>query len=146
VTNSWRVLAVRGRWAAVAACLAVVGTGCGGPATASVAGKITYKGQPFESGSVAVRSEADGTMTRSPIAADGSYRIENAPVGKVKILVTASPKRRAGPRAGDEDGKAGVPPAAREIGGIPLKYADPTTSPYAMDLKPGANEFSADLN
>ena len=115
--------------ASVLVCLASVGCG---PKLASVKGKVTVNGEPLKIGNVMFMAE-DGTNIDTPIKDDGSYDVQNVPVGQAKVLVSSmDPKFEAkmselvgrGP-AVPEGNKAA--PAARgkamvNAGGAPVDY------------------------
>jgi hypothetical protein len=69
----------------LAAALAV--GGCGGARTASVAGKVSYKGKAVTSGTVTVRALDGKAGDMGVIQTDGSFVITKAPVGPVKVAV-----------------------------------------------------------
>jgi hypothetical protein len=65
--------------------LLVVLSGCGS-GTATVNGKVTYRGRPVTSGSVIVVN-ADGTAESGVIQPDGTYSVEGVKRGWVKVGV-----------------------------------------------------------
>src|SRR5262245_55348662 len=73
-------------------------TGCRKP-TGKLDGKVYYKDKPLSSGTVTLM--ADGkTVGTGSIQADGSYAIQNVPVGEVTILVmtgAATPNKSSPP-------------------------------------------------
>src|SRR5438046_4965070 len=60
-------------------------SGCGGE-TATLSGKVTYRGRPVTSGSIIVVHE-DGTARVGVIEPDGTYAVEGVKRGRVKIGV-----------------------------------------------------------
>ena len=69
--------------------LAVFAAGCE-PGTGSLSGTVTFKGQPLPGGIVAVVC-SDGRVADSKIAPDGTYSIEYAPAGDLKVKVITQP-------------------------------------------------------
>jgi hypothetical protein len=88
--------------AALAVGFVVLG-GCG-PSTTTVKGKVTHKGKPVVWGSVTL-ADAKGQYHQGEIELDGSYTIDNVPVGQVKIGVY-SPKPDDGTGRGKGRGAA----------------------------------------
>lgn len=126
---------------AVSLCV-LAGLGCGGK-KATVTGQVTYRGAPLPSGSVSffdAKKEIVGTAT----IANGTYSIDNVPVGPVKISVTTPVVRLADRRH---------PPPKDMPGGqlapsvpIPPRYANPEQSGLAYDIQPGEQQHKIDLN
>jgi hypothetical protein len=141
--------------------------GCGG--TGTVSGKVYFQDQPLPGGTV-IFTNADGKGTKtSQIQSDGSYTIEEMPVGQAKIGVeteSINPQGAGGgratpPAAGQAPGRGGppqsmMPPADKVPSGmdpgkiygrsasgqyvkIPDDYADPNSSEQTFVVKKGAN-------
>jgi hypothetical protein len=118
--------------------------GCGGQAKGTVSGKVTYREKPCPNGFVTFVPE-NGAPLHGEIQSDGSYRIENVPLGPVKICIqpksaedtlSSSPMPR-NPQdygkvmaSGSEAGKQQVPP----------QYVDPTKSGLTYSVKQGAQQ------
>lgn len=85
--------------------IAVFACGGCGPSGASVTGTVSYKGQPLTSGFVIFQPEV-GNLSQSPIAPDGSYRIEGVSPGRVAVAVTGPTKPAVGPDGVSADGPA----------------------------------------
>src|SRR5438445_7202157 len=68
-----------------ALCLLILGGCSGAPTTATVSGKVTFKGQPLTGGRVAFLSE-DGRVDFAVIK-DGKYSTSQAPTGKIKVSI-----------------------------------------------------------
>jgi hypothetical protein len=132
---------------------ALAAIGCGSSRTASLSGKVTYRGKAVTSGLVTVISR-DGTAVGSgPIQPDGSFTIARAPTGAVKVAVD-----NPVPPGLTRDGMV-VPPGmsandpeikaareqARTFVPIPPRYADPNQSGLIATIKGGKNELPLDL-
>jgi hypothetical protein len=76
-----------------AAILLTAAGGCGG-GTATLSGKVSYKGQPVLSGSVIVLS-ADGTAREGVIEPDGTYEVPGVSRGHVRFGVLSPDPARA---------------------------------------------------
>jgi hypothetical protein len=126
--------------------------GCGG--SGDVSGKITCKGKPVTYGSVTIFA-ADGIPRYGELGEGGSYKVENVPLGEVKVAVQ-SPNPFA-PIAGEFD-KFGKKPAVlqqtlpakpRVAPGkwfpIPTRYENVQDSGLALTVQCGANSFDIDL-
>ena len=61
------------------------------PSVTEVSGTVRFKDQTLSSGSVTFVGQ-DGESSSSAIAEDGSYRIEKAPIGLVRIAVASHPR------------------------------------------------------
>lgn len=85
--------------------LALAILGCHSRATATVTGRVTYRGQPLTTGQVTF-VYVDGQMASARIKSDGTYTIYRAPVGRVRILVASKPRftpLAKGPGGGEAD-------------------------------------------
>src|SRR5262249_55861805 len=66
---------------------------CGCGSTATVSGKVLYKGRPVTYGSVIIQN-ADKTAHSGPIEPDGPYTVEGVRPGDVKIgVISRDPSR-----------------------------------------------------
>jgi len=63
----------------------VVGCSGGNKNSASISGKVTYKGQPVPGGNVVFLSE-DATFNAA-LSKDGSYEVTNVPPGNMKVII-----------------------------------------------------------
>jgi hypothetical protein len=127
--------------------------GCGSRNTGSISGTVSYKGQPLGNGSVVFVGK-EGKGDSSPIGADGSYQVNRAPVGQVKITVeTVPPAPTAGaipmagkitPSGGPEMPKS--PGAAGKYVKIPDKYKDAAQSTLTYEVKPGSQKYDINLD
>jgi len=132
-------------------------SGCG-KKTATVKGKVTFKGQPLTAGNIAfVGKDRIGQGT---IKTDGSYIVSDAPLGEVTITVTTPPPPR--PTMGPMNTpkrppgltpmpKEMVPPDYEEsmrpvqIVPAPEQYSKAESSPLKYTVKPGVHEHNIDL-
>jgi hypothetical protein len=109
-----------------------------------VSGTITFKDRTLTSGSVIFVGQ-DGESSSSAIAEDGSYRIENAPLGPVTIAVASHPRQPPGLM--NSPGKAAALREDPKDGTvkIPQKYEDHKTSGLAYTVERGSHTFNIDL-
>lgn len=90
-------------------------TGCGGDKRADVSGKVTVAGKgPLTGGTITFISAADAKRAASGvIAADGSYRVAEVPVGECRVTVDNSQfdssSRKAGGMPGMGPPGSGMP-------------------------------------
>ncbi len=163
------------RWSGLALLLGLVllSAGCGG--TGTISGKVYYKDQPLPGGTV-IFTNADGKGSRTgPIQPDGSYTIEDMPIGTAKIGVeteSINPDHSGGgrmtpPPSGQAPGRGGPPPmmmpptdkipagadpskiygrsAAGQYVEIPKDYGDPNSSEQSMVVKRGPQTYEIRL-
>ena len=114
------------------------------PSLTEVSGKVRFKDQTLSSGSVTFVGQ-DGESSSSAIAEDGSYRIENAPLGPVRIAVASHPREPPGLKRPPgqaaplrEDPKDGTVK-------IPKKYENHETSGLDYTVERGSNTINIDL-
>jgi hypothetical protein len=86
--------------------------------TASIEGKVTYSEKPVAEGKLAFHPDK-GKPIEATIK-DGAYSADKIPEGEMIVTVKAK--------------------------GIPLRYADPKTSPLRYVAKKGANELDLALS
>jgi len=136
--RNWLVLPI----VVIAAC------GCGN--TATVTGKVTYKGRPVTYGSVIFLS-ADRTARSGVIEPDGSYAVEGVSPGGVKIAVIShdpsrgrSVKSEHSPRPGKKRASA---PKTTFNGWFPLppRFEDPESSGLVCTVGSGQVSYDIDL-
>jgi hypothetical protein len=140
--------------------LLLTALGCGS-GSATVSGRVTYKGEPLTAGDIIIYG-ANGKIDSGPISADGTYAIYKAPVGDVKIAVLTPkplpPQRPPGPGVRKDQGertrkrifKEAVPPAPTvpppvKVVPIPDRYKEPDKSGLNFTLKPGEQTIDLDL-
>ena len=115
--------------------------GCGDQAKGTVSGQVTYKGKPLSSGFVTFAGEKGGPL-HAEIHSDGSYRVDNVPVGPVKIGVEPKAAQDASshmPRNPKDYGK--IKAAVTQSGtGIPAAYSDPNQSGLTYSVTKGSQQ------
>ena len=146
--RSWR------RWvgASLLPVMAVALTSCGSNAPvalpetgATLEGEVSYQGKTLHFGLVHVEG-AGGGSAQGNIAMDGTYKVQNVPVGPVKIAVVTNPgMARAAQMAGganqgpdSKGGKLGKVPDYVEV---PKKYHDTSTSNLSYTVEKGTNKY-----
>lgn len=144
-----RRLVRRAVLAAAAACGAVI-VSCGPPAGqqlpesgATLEGTITYAGEPVTVAMVIVT--APGGSATGQAGEDGRYKVENVPVGAVKVGVNTTAAKgqfmsqvMASSYKGPDGKGTGKAPKFRDV---PAKYADPETSGFTTTVGKGTNQF-----
>ena len=82
-------------WFALAAgSLLVIGSsGCSGPETGHVSGKVTVGGQPLSQGTVLFEDAAAGISVNAPLESDGTYTVktfdrDGLPPGSYRVAIT----------------------------------------------------------
>jgi hypothetical protein len=123
-------------------------TGCGGQAKGTVSGTVTYQGKPLPSGFVTFVVE-NGSPLHSDIHSDGSYRMDDVPVGPVKIGVqpkSGGDKLQSSPMPRNRQDFAKVKAAVTESDTpIPPKYSDPTKSGLTYTVTKGSQQHDIEL-
>jgi hypothetical protein len=123
-------------------------TGCGGQTKGTVSGKVTYQGKPLSSGFVTFVLEK-GSPLHSDIQSDGSYRMDNVPVGTVKIgIQPKSASNQPSPSAMPRDPRefAKIKKESTERGmPIPPKYTDPNRSELTYVVTKGQQQHDIAL-
>lgn len=114
--------------------------GCTKP-MGEIQGRVTFRGQPIESGVVGWIS-ADGRAVSATIA-QGSYRLAKVPLGSAKIAVFSFPPAETFEPLHDRpnDGKGApastAPPATRPFTPIPTRYQDHNQSGLTHEVTKG---------
>lgn len=111
--------------------------GCGKSVeTGTLTGKVTYKGQPLEFGSVMLQPKDGGPVARGTIGADGTYSMAidgkpGAPIGVNQVRVTCFTSQRPGADSGGE----------KSVGDslIPERYSRFSSSGLLVEVRPGEN-------
>jgi hypothetical protein len=128
--------------------------GCGKP-KATVKGKVTFNNQPLSAGSVAF-IDGKGHTGSGTIKSDGTYVVNDAPVGDVTIAVE-TPRVPRGPvnMAKPPPGVKGMPkemlPPGYEEGKpvrivpAPEQYSKAETSPLKFTVQPGSQDHNIEL-
>jgi hypothetical protein len=127
----------RALWALCLAALALPAlSGCSsgggsGGATGTVEGKVRLGKEYLKGGEVSFHPSG-GQPVRSPIRGDGSYKVENVPVGEVTICVDVTRLKVAAQK---------IPEAAAQYEAVPAWFAKPDTSTLRYTVKPGQQEY-----
>lgn len=135
--------------------------GCGGGkpqrTPASVKGVVRYKGKPITGGTIRLVSKENGgsAFAMGPINGDGTFRVSNAPLGSVKVVVDTSTARfdvrpmiekAKAQGAPIEESKMNLPQGPpikyMEIDG---KYSDPRKTTVEITIVEGENQRDIDL-
>ena len=104
--------------------------GCsGGPATGSVAGKVTLEGKPLTPATVVLINEQTGAGASAALDETGTYRIDAVPLGDYQVAIQPPP-----PPAPHEMSWAAPTPTE-----IPAKYKTAATSGLSATVKTGEN-------
>jgi len=133
-------------------------TGCGGPAsgrlkTATVTGRVTFKGEPLSLGEIKFLPDgATGEGVRvaySTLDENGRYSLTTYGNGDGAILgshrVTIVSREEVTPGMGKRMTPQGMAPAQQPKSFIPERYAKPETSGLTAEVKSGSNEINFDL-
>ena len=135
------------RTIALGVCLVALAlvSGCGSSgkeAKNQVTGKVTLDGKPVNGAIVFVEG---GKEYQSPISStDGTYQINDAPNGNMKVYIKGSAAALGGkliePKAG-----AGAPEMPKNLGGgtgveAPTKYGSVATSGLSFEVKGGKQQ------
>jgi len=117
-----------------ASLLVVFLVGCGGEPSASVSGKVTYKGSPVTAGSISFLLKGKGITQDAKLDATGAFTMaESLPIGTYQVVYvppTPEPQDPTKPR------KVETAPVA-----VPTKYRDEKTSGIAVEILNGKNEI-----
>jgi hypothetical protein len=85
--------------------------GCG-PRVGTVTGTVTFDGQKLEAGTVTFFGPNGEVLRKSAIALDGTYKVEDIPVGPVVITVATTPPP---PAMGGRNPNLPPPPAGMPV-------------------------------
>jgi hypothetical protein len=149
----------------------IAATGCG--SSASVSGKVTYKGTPLKGGSVSLVPDGGGQAVATSIQEDGTYSFPKVRTGKYKLCVETSslkpppaksgyaarigstPKGGFGPPPGapvPEGYKSSSPAEASEATSgkryveIPPQYEKAESTPLSLEVKSGNQQHDIPLD
>ncbi len=135
----------------------VLAAGCGKSSNtpAKVTGKVTYKGAPVTAGTVAFQPKEGGAMHSASIEKDGSYTLNELPVGDMAVTVETESAHnnkdstKGGNKQYSKGGGSPMPEGFTPGGGdyvkIPKKYSDPKTTPLTHSVVKGTQTFPIDL-
>jgi hypothetical protein len=121
-------------------------TGCGGRATGTVTGTVTYKGEKVPSAKVTFYGPDDKTATTSTDG-EGAYKAVDVPLGLVKVTVTTSRPGPSAERAAKNPmlQKKGYVPSSEKSVAIPPKYSDPLQTNISLTVIEGSQPFDIEL-
>jgi hypothetical protein len=112
---------------------------------ATLEGTVTYNGQALEFAMILVQGP-DGAAT-AYIGDDGKYKVENVPLGPVKIGVNTSAARgqfqskmMSGNKEAADPGKSKRLSAPRFVD-VPPKFFEPETSGLTRTIEKGVNTY-----
>jgi hypothetical protein len=145
-----------GRWGVFLPLLALLGlSGCEG--TATVSGKVLYKGVPLKGGNVTFASTEGRRSVATSINEDGTYTIQKVPAGAVTICVETESlnpalKRTArkyspppGQKAPGGFGSGNTEDTAKRFVPIPPQYAEPESSDLKYTVASGTQTKDIEL-
>src|SRR5262245_21370085 len=101
------------------AAFSLVGVGCS--SSASITGKVTYKGEAVKTGEIHFHG-ADGKSRSSIIATDGAFQIDDAPMGEVSVSIVANTlvsKSVKAPPSADGSDPPKLPPKIVSVSLVP---------------------------
>jgi hypothetical protein len=127
----------------IAAALLAWLSGCG-PSTATVTGKVSYKGATLGAGEIHFVA-GNGESRSGLVNPDGSYEIKFAPMGEVKVAVISYIDDR--PRTGPGVLEKSVP-AAKALNpksALPEKYSNAETSGLTYVIRAGTQNIDIAL-
>jgi hypothetical protein len=142
-------------WGTIPVLLVLIGlSGCGS-STATVSGKVSYKGNPLKGGNITFASAEGKPSVSTSIDENGTYTCK-APTGKVKVSVeTASLKpAMAGGKAPKYSPPAGqtspyqsgdTSDLSKRYTEIPETYSDPEKSGLSYEIKGGSQTIDIEL-
>jgi hypothetical protein len=125
----------RAPWPGLLFAAGLLAAACGCAGSATVSGKVTYRGRPVVAGSVVFLS-ADRTARSGVIEPDGSYTVRGVRPGAVKIgVISRDPAKKA--RG-----------AARPAGWFPLprQFENPESSGVGTTVGSGRVQHDIDLD
>jgi hypothetical protein len=133
-------------------CMALSGCGRGRPATATVGGRVTYRGKPVPSGRIAFQPE-EGRLAMGTLGPDGSYTLttfqpgDGALLGKHRVTIEATQQIGGGPlpKSRKEEFRMGLGSSPVIEWLVPEKYSRLATSPLKAEVKRGSNTINFDL-
>lgn len=124
--------------------LAIGMSGCGGgPKKATVVGVVTFEGKSITAGMIGF-IPADGQPYQSDIQSDGSYRVENVPVGECIVVIHAPPPSDVPTHKAIKE-LVGAPPPSPPPPPFPTRYSDMGLSELRYTVVPGENVYKAEM-
>jgi hypothetical protein len=145
------------RFSLPATILTVALAGCA-PRVGTVTGTVTFDGEKLQAGTVIFQGGGGSVIKTSPIAEDGTYKIEDFPVGPVLIAVVTRPAPLAmagvdknlpppwpGMPPDDKAPRASVLPKVGKYTAIPDRYYKPETSGLGCSVEAGTHTHDLPL-
>ena len=118
---------------------------------ATLTGAITFQGNPIEFAQVTVLSADGKSSMTGKVLDNGKYKVENAPLGEVKIAVnTMAARGDFESKTRSQNAAAMDPNASKKISApkftdVPTKYYDAANSGIKTTVKEGENTFDIKL-
>ncbi|MDB5392166.1 MAG: hypothetical protein JWM11_7812 [Planctomycetaceae bacterium] len=117
-------------------------SGCGSAPTTlersgSLAGTVTFKGQPVEEGIVQISDSKVGGGGSGAIGAGGTFEIKGLLAGKYKVTIQPPTTEDRG------DGKTAPRTVPKVVANIPEKYRSDATSGFTVDILDGEKTVAA---
>jgi hypothetical protein len=110
-------------------------TGCG-QKTTEVKGKVTYKNEPLQVGTVIFVGE-DGRQELASLSREGTFTIPRSPRGKVRVAVQTPAAGMPGvapPKTGSDKRETSLPSNYVHPVPIPARYGDVKTSGLEYEI------------
>jgi hypothetical protein len=144
IENRGSILKPRSALAAMLAAILLAG-GCSSgsrkPRTGNtVSGTVFLNDKTINYGTVAFYN-ANGLQKKTVILIDGGYKVDNPPMGEVKIVVETGPAPVPASAGGGPGGK----PIKFEKIDIPPHYSDPEKTDLLYTVTPGQHRFDIEL-
>jgi hypothetical protein len=143
-----------GRWMVFLALVLSLGVAGCGASKGTISGKVFYKDNPLKGGKVTFVG-ADKQSYLAEIEEDGSYSVENLPVGEASIVVETASLKPPNPyvlknKQPADAGEGYKPPdfaaRAKRFVPIPARYSDPDQSGLKHPVKGGKQVYDIKLN
>lgn len=126
-------------------------SGCSKP-FGTVTGIITLGGTPLPAGQVSFLAE-DGTVVSADVDANGTYRVDNVPVGLARVTVYTALNMDPGAMGdilknqGRDPAKfKDVPKSSPPLVAVPQKYSTPETSGLSVSVGKGETKYDIPLD
>jgi hypothetical protein len=128
-----------GRLSVFAVALLLLGCGPSAPKKMNLNGKISYKGQPLNSG--ILRIVGANSFTLATIQSGGTFVATDVLPGEVKIGIVPAPSGSGGSSDGKAAHKQHATPAS-----LPAKFQNPETSDLKYTITPDMKELVIDIS
>lgn len=115
--------------------------GCGAQ-VGSVTGKVSFQGKPIPVGTVAFFGQQNRVVV-SDLAEDGTYQVDQLPIGGADITVETPNVEPYSPTSGEPPPPPGVlsPAFTRPNIKIPPRYTDRQQSGLRLEIQPGQQTY-----